>query len=153
MTYERMKFMLGDYLRCRKVYDRHVRELALMNSKLEYVGISIDYSKPRVKGPAAGNAAYAEWITEAMFLSRQLETEAVEVSSAREKTKALIDSLDDAVHKDVLRYKYINGWRWDEIARVMGYSVEHTRHTGYEAVRILAAMSENKKKITTHNHL
>ena len=146
MNYEQMKFSLGDYIRARRLHERHTRELRLIEMKLESVGIGIDYSKPTVKTSSSSNAAYADWITEAMFISRQLEEEAREVKAAKKDVLTLIDSLEDTDHRDVMRYKYINGWRWSEIGRIMGYSSDWARHKCYEGIRMLA------EKSTTHNH-
>lgn len=146
MTYEQMKFCLGDYVRTSRIHERHKRELKMIETKLESVGIGIDYSKPAVKTSSSSNAAYADWITEAMFLSRQLKDEAREVQAAKKTVSTLIDTLSDTDCKDVMRYKYINDWRWSEIGSVMGYSCDWARHKCYEGIRKLA------EKSTTHNH-
>ena len=146
MTYEQMKFRLGDYVRCRRFYERHRRELILIEQKLKAVGISIDYSKPNVKTSAPGNAAYADWITDAMFIRKQLAEEETEVVKARDSVNRLINMLTDLDQKDVLRYKYVMDWQWREIGKIMGYSPDWVRHKSYEAVKCLA------EKTTTHNH-
>ena len=146
MTYDQMKYELGDYLRCKRIYERHKRELALTESKMKSAGISVDYSKPRIKSSVAGNAAYAHWIEEAMFIRKQLEAEAKEVIAAKDALIHIIDRLESQDQKDILRYKYLNGWPWYEIGRVMNYSPEWARHVCYQAIRILA------DKTTTHNH-
>lgn len=141
MTYEQMKFTMGDYLRCRRIHERHKRELELLQSKLVSVGISIDYSKPKVKSSGSGNAAYADWITEAMFLADEIRREADEVASARIQVEKRIAQLKDPEKEDVLRYKYINAWTWREIGQVAGYTDHRARHLCYEAIRELADKS------------
>lgn len=145
MTYDQMKYNLGDYLRCKRIFERHKRELAMIESRMKSAGTSVDYSKPRIKQSAAGNAAYAAWIEEAMFLRKQLKDEEVEVKAAKKKIIRIIERLQSQDQKDVLRYKYVNGWPWYEIGKVMNYSPEWARHVCYQAIRILA------EKTTTHN--
>ena len=147
MTYEQMKFKLGDYLRCRKVYKRHMRELELLEAKLLHVGSTVNNSQPKVKKSAAGNAAYAEWIENAMFMAKQLKDEKKEVRQAKKAVARIINRLESQEEKDVLRYKFLHGWRWNEIARVMNFSEDWARHISYQAIRTLA------EKTTTHNHL
>lgn len=146
MTYEQMKFKLGDYLRCCKEYEKHVRELELLKEKLRHAGITVDISKPKVKTSAAGHAAYAEWIEDAMFREKQLEEEIRECRLAKKTLEQIIDILEDHDQQSVLRYKYLNGWNWNEIGRVMNYSRDWARHVCYDAIKTLSIKS------TTHNH-
>lgn len=146
-AYNRMKFRLGDYIRCRRFYVRHFKELEILERKIEAAGLSIDYTKPKVKTSVTGNAAYTDWVIDAIDLKAQLIAERDELIRAKEATKRLIDNIEDEDQKDVLQYKYLRGWKWQEIGKVMGYSSDWARHKCYEAVKILA------EKSTTQNHI
>lgn len=45
-----------------------------------------------------------------------------------------IDKVDDVVERALLRYRYINGWTWEEIAEKLGYSVMNTHRLHKRAV-------------------
>ena len=55
-----------------------------------------------------------------------------EMIAARQRAEVLIDSVPDAVQREVLTRRYIIGQTWEDIAESMNYSRQHiTRLHGY----------------------
>ena len=46
-----------------------------------------------------------------------------------------IDLLSDRAQREVLSYRYLNGWEWKDIARQMNYSVDWVKHIHARAMR------------------
>ena len=86
-----------------------------------------DGSKSERKGNSVENAycQLADYKAEADKLLK-------EMSSAREHTERLIDTVANPVQREVLTRRYIIGQRWEDIAESMNYSRQHvTRLHGY----------------------
>ncbi len=86
-----------------------------------------DGSKSERKGNPVENAycQLADYKAEADKLLK-------EMSSAREHTERLIDTVANPVQREVLTRRYIIGQRWEDIAESMNYSRQHvTRLHGY----------------------
>ena len=50
------------------------------------------------------------------------------LADRRKAIKAIIDAVPDAVLRDLLYQRYINGLTWERIAVAMNYSYQHTVH-------------------------
>lgn len=86
-----------------------------------------DGSKSERKGNPIENAycQLADYKAEADKLLK-------EMSSAREHTERLINTVANPVQREVLTRRYIIGQRWEDIAESMNYSRQHvTRLHGY----------------------
>lgn len=86
-----------------------------------------DGSKSERKGNPVENAycQLADYKAEADKLLK-------EMSSAREHTERLINTIANPVQREVLTRRYIIGQRWEDIAESMNYSRQHvTRLHGY----------------------
>ncbi len=55
-------------------------------------------------------------------LSRDLERLAEELAEVVRQIEREIDRVQDDRHRDLLRWRYLNGWRWERIAEAMGYT-------------------------------
>ena len=58
---------------------------------------------------------------------------------ARQELAAMrqIETLDDPGQKEVLRYRYLNGWAWKEIARRMDFSQDWVKHIHTQAMKAM----------------
>ena len=86
-----------------------------------------DGSKSERKGNPIENAycQLADYKAEADKLLK-------EMTSARERTERLINTVANPVQREVLTRRYIIGQRWEDIAESMNYSRQHvTRLHGY----------------------
>ena len=56
--------------------------------------------------------------------------------------EARIDALEDERQRDVLRYRYLNGWRLKDIAQRMNYSTDWVRHLHARGLEALKKVKE-----------
>ena len=77
-----------------------------------------------------GTAALAQ-------LQRELDRAIDEVAQRQLAAKRRIDALDDPGQRDVLYYRYLNGWAWKEIAARMKLSTDWVKHVHARAIRAL----------------
>ena len=94
-------------------------------------GKSVRYDSDGSKSERKGNPvenAYCQLADYKAEADRLLK----EMSSAREHTERLIDTVANPVQREVLTRRYIIGQRWEDIAESMNYSRQHvTRLHGY----------------------
>lgn len=141
-AYQKMKYKLNDYIRCQRIVERHEREAAILRAKINAgSGGGIDYSKPNVVTSPGDGAAYTDWVTDLVSLEQQIVREYIELSEIKIQTLMLIRNITDKDKNDVLRLRYINGWRWEEIGDVMHLSPGRVRHICYEAIEDLVKVS------------
>lgn len=53
------------------------------------------------------------------------------------KIEAVIDAVDDQRCRDLLKFRYLNGWSWNKVARRMDYSVDHVWHLHDRALKMV----------------
>lgn len=87
--------------------------------------ISINWSGLPGGGDGPTKVEKALEAIEGLLDKIQVEREAIEAH--RTEILQAIDSLTDKRERDVLRYLYINGFRWSEIAARTGYEIRHLR--------------------------
>ena len=68
-------------------------------------------------------------------LQQALDREIDEVARQELAAMGQIDALADLRQREVLTYRYLNGWKWKEIARRMGYSPDWVKHMHADAIR------------------
>lgn len=57
------------------------------------------------------------------LLTEDLERQINQLITQNQLAERLINTLPDPRHQDVLRYRYLNGWRWEKVAEAMGYDL------------------------------
>ena len=58
-------------------------------------------------------------------LMRKLNAELKRKRNARAEIMAAIEKLPNETEKLVLKFRYINGWKWERIAEMLGYEYRH----------------------------
>lgn len=48
-----------------------------------------------------------------------------------------IETLEDEQEKRLLKYRYLRGWRWEDIAEIMGYSIRQVFNIHKKALQLL----------------
>ena len=64
-------------------------------------------------------------------LDRRIDTAARRLLEAQKR----IDALPNHAHRQLMSYRYLNGWEWKDIARQMNYSVDWVKHVHAQAMR------------------
>ena len=77
-------------------------------------------------------------------LRQALDREIDEVVRQELAAMAQIDALADPRQREVLCYRYLNGWKWKEIARRMGYSLDWVKHMHADALRAVEMLKDDE---------
>lgn len=62
-----------------------------------------------------------EYVCKAIDLGREIDRRIDEYVDLTREIEAVIASLPDSRHRDILTWRYANGWTWDRIAEETGY--------------------------------
>lgn len=60
--------------------------------------------------------------------------------------EVVIDAVPDQRYRDLLRFRYLNGWSWHKIARRMGYQVESMYKMHDNALRFVRVPDKSTSK-------
>jgi len=77
-------------------------------------------------------------------LQQALDREIDEVVRQELAAMAQIDALADPRQREVLCYRYLNGWKWKEIARRMGYSPDWVKHMHADAIKAIEMLKDDE---------
>lgn len=105
-----------------------------INSKLEQVArlrslavkTTQSITDSRVQGTP--KSRMEDIIAKIIELEGQIDAEIDKLYQTRERVQKSIDGVARAEHRQVLRYRYINGWSFEEIAMAMNYSVRQIHY-------------------------
>lgn len=80
-------------------------------------------------------------------LEREIDRRIDEYVDLTREIEAAIDRIPDGRYRDVLRFRYVNGWTWEKIADEMGYDLRwvHRLH-GHALEKIEVPEERGHKK-------
>lgn len=70
-----------------------------------------------------------------LALERELDGRILEYADKVREIERTIDQVEDEQYRDVLKYRYLNGWSWKDIAERMGFSQDWLWHLHARALR------------------
>ena len=62
-----------------------------------------------------------EYVSKIVDLTREVDAQIDEYVDLTRAIDATIAALKDQRFQDLLRWRYMDGWRWERISRAMGY--------------------------------
>ena len=65
-----------------------------------------------------------EYAVKIVDLEREIVQRIDEYAGLTREIEMAIDRIDDDRYRDILKFRYINGWGWERIAREMHYDVK-----------------------------
>lgn len=65
-----------------------------------------------------------EYVCKAVDLGREIDRRIDEYVDLTRQIETAIAQLQDDRYRDILTWRYINGWRWEQIAQAMGFDVK-----------------------------
>ena len=68
-------------------------------------------------------------------LQRKLDRHIEEVAELALEAETRIEALEDPCQQEILRYRYLDGLGWRDIARRMNYSMDWVKHMHTRALR------------------
>ena len=109
----------------------HMKEIRLSRARLEAL------TQRRGRCVQMG-AFHSEGGSDALErLRREIDRRIDAVAEQTLAAERLIDTVSDANQRDVLRYRYLDGWEWKEIARRMNYSTDWVKHVHGKALKAM----------------
>lgn len=85
-----------------------------------------------------------EYACKAADLARELDRRIDDYVDLVREAEQLIAQLRDDRYRDVLTFRYLNGWRFPRVARAMGYDRKYTYRLHEQALRALEAFVGKK---------
>lgn len=67
------------------------------------------------------SSSVEEYAVKIIDLEREIDRRIDEYVDLTREIETAIDKVGDDRYRDILRYRYINGWRWEKIAQEMHY--------------------------------
>ena len=73
------------------------------------------------------SSSVEEYVAKIIDLEREIDRRIDEYVDLTREIEAAIDRIPDGRYRDVLRFRYVNGWTWEKIADEMGYDERWVR--------------------------
>lgn len=118
MTNGEKKAILSEYRAIERRINRLIDEKAAWNAKAMATTSSFS-DMPRSGGGADKIQTTVEKIIE---IEEKLDHEIDAMADLRNRIEAAVEKLEDGRLRDVMRYRYIDGMKWEQIAVEMHYS-------------------------------
>lgn len=122
-----------EYLRS---YQRAVRRERDILEEIQQLRMEKMFPATRLEGAtqAAGGSDLSAYAAKIDDLIRQLQKEMLEKVRLRERIERDISRLRDEDEKAVLRYRYIQGLKWEDVCDRIGFSWNHTHRIHAKAL-------------------
>jgi 3-methyladenine DNA glycosylase/8-oxoguanine DNA glycosylase len=72
-------------------------------------------------GTQRRNSSVETYACKLVDLAREIDRKIDRYVDLTREAEALIEAISDIRYRRILKYRYLNGWSWEEIARSMGY--------------------------------
>lgn len=102
-------------------------------------GYRADGGGGKTSGPSFRVADYASKIAD---LEREIDRRIDEYVDLTREIEAAIDRIPDGRYRDVLRFRYVNGWTWERIADEMGYDLRWVHRLHGRALAMIEVPEE-----------
>lgn len=83
-----------------------------------------------------------EYAVKIVDLEREIDRRIDEYADLTREIEAAIDRIDDDRYRDILRFRYVNGWSWERIAREMHYELRWLHYLHGRALREIRVPDE-----------
>lgn len=123
-------------------YRDDLETLRSLNAEAEEVrsiadGISINWSG--MPGGSGGLTKAEKALESLEALMDKIKADKTEIIARRAEIKACIESVQDERQRNILRYRYINGFSWPEVSARLGYDqcyIQRVHRRAVEAMEI-----------------
>lgn len=133
------------------IRDNKNRILALMDRRDSYYQLALrgaSFSDVKVMGGSTSHSKVENMVLGIVELESQIAADIEKYTTEIRLAEDIIKGLEDKRCCDILRYRYLNGWGWNRVARVMNY--ERTQIWRIHGVA-LAAFAEKLQHHATSN--
>ena len=119
-----------------EIYDNKMRIKALQARRDECYDLGLSTGIPQVRNDASHHGSRVESSVERIVddIGVEINQEIEALLAQQRKANRIIKSLPNAKWRDVLNYRYLNGWAWSKVARAMNYNKRWTQQLHREAL-------------------
>ena len=101
--------------------------------------LSVTLSSPgvmteAVSGSKSGDAAYVKTVEKIIDLEYKINKEIDVMIDQISETRAVINMLDDPNERLLLKLRYVEMLKWDDVAKRMGYTTRHAKRMHLQAL-------------------
>ena len=123
----------------RELLRRSARIDALHERQRHYIALAerMTASYSGMPGGRRQASRVEEYACKAADLARELDRRIDEYVDLVREAERLISRLPDERYRDVLTYRYLNGWRFPRVARAMGYERKYIYRLHEQALHAL----------------
>lgn len=117
------KQYLQQIYRCNELIQENLEEM----ENLRVMSTSIaspDLTKERVNKTKSSEAAFVNAVNKLVDLEKSTDAKMAELLDLRMEIRETISQIDDAKQILILRYRYIDFMKWEDIAEKMDYSLK-----------------------------
>lgn len=106
------------------IHDNIQRIKALEDRRTDYYNMGMSCGIPEIRRDSSSNGSRVESVVERLVddLSASLDRETKDLLIQHQAAERIIRALPNAKWRDVLEYRYLNGWSWSTVARAMHYN-------------------------------
>ena len=97
-------------------------------------------------GPSGHSSRVADCASKIADLEREIDRRIDEYVDLTREIEAAIDRIPDGRYRDVLRFRYVNGWTWERIADEMGYDLRWVHRLHGQALAMIEPPEEKSHK-------
>ncbi len=107
-----------------------LRIVALNERRQRYEDLATSATAHYRSGPGGTRrvSSVEEYAVKLADLSEEMGIRAGIYAETLRQIEAVIDAVENPLYRDVLRYRYLNEWRWEQIGRALNYSRQGVGH-------------------------
>lgn len=107
-----------------------LKELRVLSTSLP----GIDFSQERVQTTKSHDAKFTKYVTSIVDLEKKIDEEMADLMGLKMEIREKIHQVEHPNRKIVLQYRYINFFKWEEIAEKMSYSLKQIHRIHSDAL-------------------
>lgn len=132
-----VKQIFGSFYKLEMEKKQLQRQIDELKESMTCIGSTSDFSKVRVKTSSPDGARFEEMMFKLEEKRRLLVDKIIQLEEKQKEIERMIDTLENPNERVVMRYRYIIGLKFEDIAKEMDYSVERIYYIHREALNKL----------------
>lgn len=132
------------------IRNNNLRIKALQERRYEYYTMALrgqDFDKVRTYGANDFHSQTEDAVLKLQALEQNMCDSIIDYVNDTKLAELLINGLTDTRQRDILTFRYMNGWSWQKIARLMNY--ERTQIWRIHGVALML-LDDKLKKLQRH---
>lgn len=132
-----VKEIFGSFYKLEMEKKQLQRQMEELSESMTCIGSATDYSRTRVKSSLPDGAKFEGIMIRLQEKRAELVNKIIQLEEKQKQIETMIESLENPNERVVMRYRYIIGLKFEDIAKEMDYSVERIYYIHREALNKL----------------